>query len=240
VTQDGIESLAIVVPLPREPDDLSELVEQVERHVPPPFELYAVYDSESDAALGAARTLATSRPWLRLLRNDVAPGVVGAVRAGFSAVRRGPCLVTLADAGDDLSVVPKLLALHRQGYRIVCPSRFAPGGCQRGGAVAKRLLLRVTGLSLQVLIGFPTRDLNNNFRLYDASLVNQLDIESTEGFELALELTAKAFRRGCKIVEVPTTWTDRRSGTSSTGMRTWLARYLRWYIYALRSGRRRP
>ena len=42
---------------------------------------------------------------------------------GAEAERR---LVTLADAGDDLSVVPRLLALYRQGYRIVCPSRFAP------------------------------------------------------------------------------------------------------------------
>jgi len=208
--------------------------------VSPPFELYLVHTAESKTTLSAARTLATSRPWLRLLRNDVAPGVVGAVRAGFRAVSQGPCLVTFADAEDDLSVVPELRALYSQGYRIVCPSRFAPGGCQRGGSFAKRLLLRATGLSLQVLVGFPTRDLNNNFRLYDASLVNQLDIESTEGFELALELTAKAFRRGWKIAEVPTTWTDRRSGTSAEDMRKWLASYLRWYLYALRSGRRRP
>ena len=36
--------------------------------------------------------------------------------------------------------------------------------------------------------------------------MNELGIESTGGFELALELTVKAFHRGVKIAEVPTTW----------------------------------
>ena len=45
------------------------------------------------------------------------------------------------------------------------------------------------------------------FRLRgDAALVNLLGIESSGGFELALELTTKAFRHGVKIAEIPTTW----------------------------------
>ena len=40
---------------------------------------------------------------------------------------------------------------------------------------------------------FPTHDATNNFRLYDAALVRRLGIDSSGGFEVALELTAKAF-----------------------------------------------
>ena len=240
VAPPGLQPLAIVVPVHDEPENLSVLVERVERHVPPPFTLYIVYDSESDTTLPTARALQRDRPWLRLLENDLAPGVVGAVRAGLRAIREGPALVTMADAADDLSIVPTLLARYAEGYRIVCPSRFAPGGRQFGGSFLKRLLLQVTGVTLRVLVGSPTRDLNNGFRLYDASLVNQLTIESKEGFELAMELTVKAFRRGVQIVEVPTTWTDRREGTSAHGAGRWLGSYLRWYVHALRSGRHRP
>jgi hypothetical protein len=126
-----------------------------------------------------------------------------------------------------------MLRLYAAGYRVVCPSRYMPGGRQLGGPRLKGILSRMAGLSLYWLTGFPTRDATNNFRLYDAALVNELGIESTGGFELALELTAKAFRRGVRIAELPTTWRDRTAGQSRFRLLAWLPKYLRWYGYAL-------
>ncbi|SRR5208337_632213 len=65
------------------------------------------------------------------------------------------------------------------------------------------------------------------------ALVNETRIEISGGFELALELTAKPFRRGVKIAEVPTTWRDRTAGTSRFRLRQWLPKYLYGYSYAL-------
>jgi dolichol-phosphate mannosyltransferase len=95
------------------------------------------------------------------------------------------------------------------------------------------MLSRAAGLSLRFLVRFPTHDATNNFRLYDAALVNELGIESQGGFELALELTAKAFHSGVLIAEVPTTWRDRTAGTSRFQLLKWLPKYLYWYSYAL-------
>jgi hypothetical protein len=89
------------------------------------------------------------------------------------------------------------------------------GGRQMGGPVLKRLMSRTAGLSLYYLVGFPTHDCTNSFRLYDAALVNDLGIQSSGGFELALELTAKAFRRGVRIAEVPTTGKGTRTSGES-------------------------
>jgi len=226
--------LALIVPVYNEAQNFPALVAQVERHVPPPFTLYVVYDFDQDTTLPVARALAADRPWLRLLKNDVGPGVVSAIKTGFRQVTSGPALVVMADLSDDLAVVPRLLALYRRGYRIVCPSRYMPGGRQLGGPFLKGLLSRAAALSLWLLAGFPTRDATNNFRLYDAALVGELGIESTAGFELALELTAKAFRRGVKIAEVPTVWRDRTAGQSRFRVLKWMPHYLRWYFYALR------
>ncbi len=232
----SIEPVTLLVPVSGEPGALLPFLGEVERHVPPPFAVHAVVDDAGAAATLLAQV--ASRPWLRILRNDDLPGTAGAVRTGFRQIPNGPVVVTLADAGDDLSIVPQMLAHYRQGYRIVCPSRFAPGGRQIGGSWPKWLLLRGSGISLRLLVGFPTLDLNNNYRLYDAALVRELGIESNDGFELALELTAKAFRRGVRIAEVPATWRDRRDAGPPSGTRRWLGSYLRWYAYALRSGRR--
>lgn len=202
--------------------------------------MYVVYDVNDDTTVPVARTLAADRPWLRLIKNDLGRGVVAALRAGFAVVPSGPVVVVMADLSDDLRVIPAMLSLYRQGYRIVCPSRYMPGGRQVGGPLLKRALSRLAGLSLRLLVGFPTHDATNNFRLYDAELVRELGIESTGGFEVALELTAKAFRRGEPIAEVPATWRHRTAGRSGFRLLQWLPSYLRWYRYALLGQHGRP
>jgi glycosyltransferase involved in cell wall biosynthesis len=226
-------ALALLVPVYNEAENFPRLVAEVERLVPPPFTMYVVYDFDADTTVPVARALAESRPWLRLVRNDLGRGVAFAIRKGFAVIERGPTLVVMADLSDDLSVVPAMVELYRTGFRIVCPSRYMRGGRQLGGPRLKRLLSRAAGLSLHALAGFPTHDATNNFRLYDAALVNEVGIDSVAGFEIALEITAKAFRNGVRIAEVPTTWRDRTAGTSRFRLMKWLPRYLQWYLYAL-------
>jgi glycosyltransferase involved in cell wall biosynthesis len=228
-----VPPLALIVPVYNEAANFPFLLAEVERHIPRPFVMHVVYDFDEDDTVPVARSLAAGRPWLRLVKNSARRGVVSAIRTGFQAVKAGPALVVMADLSDDLSIVPRMLSLYRRGFRIVCASRYVRGGRQLGGPLLKRCLSRAAGLSLRALTRFPTHDATNNFRLYDAGLVNELGIESTGGFEIALELTAKAFRRGVKIVEVPTTWRDRTAGQSQFRLFRWLPRYLFWYGYAL-------
>ena len=75
----------------------------------------------------------------------------------------------------------------------------------------------------------PTRDPTNNFKLYARRFLDQVTIESTAGFELALELTVKATLTGRRVAEVPTNWRDRTEGQSSFKLRQWLPHYLHWY-----------
>jgi dolichol-phosphate mannosyltransferase len=230
---DGARKLNLIVPVYNEAGNFPALVTEVERHIPPPYLLHMIYDFDEDSTVPVARALARTRPWLRLVKNDLGRGIVYAIRTGFQTVDSGPALIIMADLSDDLSIVPQMLDLFQQGNRIVCASRYMRGGRQIGGPRVKRLLSRIAGISLRYLARFPTHDATNNFRLYDAALVNELGIESRGGFELALELTAKAFRRGAKIAELPTTWKDRTSGQSRFRVLGWLPRYLYWYLYAL-------
>jgi glycosyltransferase involved in cell wall biosynthesis len=236
----GGDPLALIVPVYNEAENFPALVAEVERHVPPPYRLYMVYDFDEDTTVPVARSLAPSRPWLRMVKNDLGRGVVWALKAGFQAVKRGPALVVMADLSDDLSIVPAMLALYRRGFQVVCPSRYMRGGRQVGGPLLKRFLSRAAGLSLHYLAGLPIHDATNNFRLYDAALVNELGIASTGGFELALELTAKAFRRGVRIAEVPTTWRDRTAGESRFRLSKWLPKYLYWYGHVFQTRAARP
>ncbi|WP_437203644.1 glycosyltransferase [Planctomicrobium sp. SH664] len=228
--------LSLIVPVFNEHENFPRLVERVESQLQLPFRMVMVYDFDGDSTVPVARELAATRPWLELVRNDLGRGPANAIRAGFQHVDRGPALVVMADLSDDLRDIPEMLRLYSEGNRIVCASRYMRGGKQIGGPWLKRTMSRTAGVSLRWLVRFPTHDATNNFRLYDAALVNDLGIESERGFEIALELTAKAFARGEKIAQVPTTWTDRTAGTSTFQIRKWLPLYLKWYRYALLAG----
>jgi len=231
--------LSLIIPVYNEAENVEALVVEIEKHIPRPFVANIVYDFEEDTTVPVVQSLSRSRPWLRLVKNNLGRGVVFALRAGFEAVAEGPAVVVMADLSDDLSIVPRMIELYDEGYQVVCPSRYMPGGKQIGGPLLKRIMSRLAGLSLHWFAGLPTHDATNNFRLYDAALVNEMGIESSGGFEVALELTAKAFRRRARITEVPCTWRDRTAGESRFQLWKWLPKYLKWYFHALGSVFRR-
>jgi hypothetical protein len=112
-------------------------------------------------------------------------------------------------------------------------------GRQIGGPRVKGFLSRAAGVSLRWFSGIPTHDATNSFRAYRGAFLREIEIESTGGFELALELTAKAFARGKRVTEVPSVWRDRSAGKSRFRLAAWLPQYLRWYVYAIRNRPRR-
>ncbi len=168
-----------------------------------------------------------------LLKNDRGKGVLNAILSGFDYVRNGALLVVMADLSDDLDMVDVMYEHYLRGAELVCGSRYMKGGKQLGGPLLKRFLSRMAGVSLYWLKNMPTHDVTNNFKLYDKELINGITIESKGGFEIAMEITVKAFKSKKKIIEVPSTWTDRMAGESNFKFWRWLPSYLRWYFYAL-------
>jgi hypothetical protein len=77
-----------------------------------------------------------------------------------------------------------------------------------------------------------TRDATNSFKAYSTEFIKAVGIDSRSGFEIGLELTAKARRLRLPVAEVPTIWLDRKMGDSRFELRAWIPRYLRWYKFA--------
>ena len=174
------------------------------------------------------------RDRIRLIKNNIRRGVVGAIVTGFEQVEHGPILVVMADLSDDLGRVDSMLALYKQGYQLVAGSRYMKGGRLEGGPLLKQFLSRMAGLTLHWFRGIPTHDATNAFKIYDRDMLRSFTVESQHGFELNLELTVKAFLAGYRIGEVPSTWKDRTEGTSRFRLWKWLPSYLKWYFYAFR------
>ena len=95
---------------------------------------------------------------------------------------------------------------------VAAASRYAKGGQQVGGPFVKRIMSRVAGLSLYWFARVGTRDATNSFKAYDRDFVREVGIESDTGFELGLEMVAKARRHRLPVAELPTIWLDRTVG----------------------------
>jgi dolichol-phosphate mannosyltransferase len=224
--------LALVVPVYNEAENFPRFYRSIVDHVRTPWRLLVVYDREEDTTLPVAREIAASDPRVELVLNT-GRGVLGALKTGLTRPTHGWVVVTMADGSDDHRQIDQMVALARDGADVVCPSRYMRGGALHGAPLVKGTLSRLAGLTLKLLARLPTADPTNNYKLYSVDYLRSVSVESTGGFEVALELTVKAHLQGRRIVEMPTVWQERTAGTSRFKLRKWLPRYLRWYLAAL-------
>jgi dolichol-phosphate mannosyltransferase len=231
--------LSVVVPVFREGEHVEPVLRALDAGIAVPHEILVVYDFDEDPTVPVIERLQAELPAIRGLRNDLGRGVLNAMKAGIDASRGRFVLISMADGSDEPQIVDSMVALARDGADVVAASRYMRGGHQVGGPPLKRLMSRTAGLTLHWFGGVATHDPTNNFKLYSQRLLDATPIESTAGFELALELTVKATLAGRRVAEVPTTWRDRTAGRSNFRLRKWLPHYLRWYWVAIRGRFRR-
>lgn len=229
------ESLAIVIPVYNEAANFPRVWDELTSKVKSDFHAFVVYDFDEDNTVPVVQSIMRQgERRLRLVKNNIGRGVVGAIRTGFNQVSRGAVVVVMADLSDEPAEIDRMFALYREGNQVVVGSRYMKGGRLIGGPWFKQALSRMAGVSLCWLRGFPTHDATNAFKIYDREMLNGFTIESRGGFELNLELTVKAFLGGYRIKEIPTVWRDRTEGQSRFALWKWLPRYLKWYFHAFR------
>ena len=226
-------TLYIITPVYNEQDNFPKLYKEIKNKVKSPHKIIVVYDFDEDSTVPIVKEYQKKDKDLILNKNTRGRGALNAILSGFDYVKKGPMLVTMADLSDDLSQVDRMYRLYLEGADIVCASRYMKGGKQIGGPYIKSKLSRIAGVSLYWFRRFPTHDVTNNFKLYNKDIFKTIKIESSGGFEVAMEITVKAFRQHRKIVELPTTWRDRTAGQSNFKLWSWLPFYLKWYLLAL-------
>lgn len=227
--------LSIIIPVYNEGLHIASLLEALSPNIPGDTQVIVVYDFDEDDTVPAVMQIRDRLPYcVELHKNELGRGVLNALKSGFAAANGDYVLVMMADLSDPPEIIPLMLDKGKQeGLDVVCASRFMKGGTHIGGPWLKTILSRMAGLSLCWLAGMPTHDCTNNFRLYKRDFLSEITIESTGGFELALELTVKAWKGGWKVGELPSSWHERNGGISNFKLWKWLPHYLRWYFHAL-------
>ena len=224
--------VSVVVPVYNEGEGIVGFLDRLLEGISLPCEVLTVFDSPDDNTVPHLEKYARDDPRVIPTLNTYGRGAALAIRYGMDHAEADIIVVTMADGSDDPQQVDALVHLVERGVVVAAASRYAKGGQQVGGPIVKRLMSRAAGLSLYWIARVGTRDATNSFKAYSRSFMQDVGVESDAGFEVGLELVAKARRLRLPVAEIPTIWLDRTFGVSNFKLMKWLPQYLRWYLFA--------
>jgi dolichol-phosphate mannosyltransferase len=228
----GEPRVSVVVPAYNEGEQIVPVLDRLFESVRLACEVLVVVDDPADTTVAVTEEYELKEPRIRCLVNTYGRGPANAIRFGIDAAAAPVAVVTMADGCDDATQVDDLVRLVERGVAVAAASRYMAGGQQVGGPVMKGMMSGLAGRSLRLLAHIGTRDATNSFKAYSTEFVREVGIDSRDGFEIGIELTAKAKRLGRPVAEIPTIWLDRQAGVSNFKVAQWIPSYLRWYRFA--------
>ena len=232
----------VVVPTYNERENLRELVEGIFRYAED-ADVLVVDDNSPDGTGNEAERLQDEYPGrVLVLHRPKKEGLRPAYVAGFGfALERGYEEIVQMDG--DLSHDPSYLPKLREGCRefdVVVGSRYLDGTAAVVNWDSKRLLLsRMASRYARFILGIPFRDPTSGFKCWRAAALRSVELDRafSNGYLFQIEMTYKAFRRGCRIEETPIVFYERKVGRSKLNWGIILE--AAWGVMRLRASRER-
>ena len=197
--------LTVVLPVYNEMATVEEIVDRV-LAVPLRIELIAVDDASTDGSREVLETLSRERGF-RALYQESNRGKGAAVRKGVAAATGDVIVVQDADLEYSPEEYPDLLDLIVKGKAdAVFGSRFI--GRHRCFLFTHYLANLFLNLVTNVLYNTTMTDMETCFKAVRAEVLKDLDLKSNR-FGIEPEITAKLFKRGARVYEVPITYEGR-------------------------------
>lgn len=227
--------VSVIITAYNEGEEIVACLDRILESVSLDCEVLVVYDAPDDTTAPYVNKYFQQDDRVVPTLNTYGRGPARAIRFGVDQAKSDVVVVTMADGCDDPQQIDQLARLVERGVVVAAASRYMRGGQQIGGPALKGVLSRLAGKSLHRIARVGTSDATNSFKAYSKTFVQQVGIQSDAGFEVGIELVAKARRLRRPIAEVPTIWLDRSlasQGVSSFKLAQWIPKYLRWYLFA--------
>jgi glycosyltransferase involved in cell wall biosynthesis len=208
--------LSVVMPAYNERTTIEEIIRRV-LAVPLRIELIVVDDGSTD---GTAQILDRLHNELGFTLLRQANGGKGAaLRRGFAAVTGDIAVIQDADLEYSPEEFPQLIDLIVQGTAdVVYGSRFL--GRHRAFMFTHYVGNKLVTLATNILYNTMLTDMETCYKAMKTEVLRSMTLKSN-GFGIEPELTAKIFKRGYKVYEVPITYAGR--GYAEGKKITWVA-----------------
>jgi glycosyltransferase involved in cell wall biosynthesis len=197
--------LSVVMPAYNERDTIEEIIGRV-LAVPLRIELIVVDDGSTDGTRDILQRLATEKPF-KLILQPKNGGKGAALQRGFQDVSGDLVVIQDADLEYSPEELPDLIALICQGRAdVVYGSRFL--GRHRVFLFTHYAGNRLLTFLTNVLYNTMLTDMETCYKVMRTPVLRSFQIRSN-GFGIEPEITAKIFKRGYRVYEVPITYDGR-------------------------------
>jgi len=226
----------VVVPTYNERENIAELIPAL-LQLPLGVEVLVVDDASPDGTAEEVQRWQREFPErVHLLQRPGKLGLGSAYCEGFQwAFARGyEVLVQMdADFSHDPADVPRLVG-GLATADVVIGSRYVSGVNVVNWPMGRLLLSWLANRYTRWVTGMPIRDATSGFKAFRASVLRRLRWERirSNGYAFQIEVTYRLWRLGCRIVEVPIIFVDRRSGFSK--LNRGIVYEAAWMVWRLR------
>ena len=197
--------LSVVMPAYNEEATIEEMVRRVVA-VPVRTELIIVDDGSKDRTREILSRLATELP-IKVIFQPANGGKGAALRRGFQEVTGEIVVIQDADLEYSPEEFPELIELICQGRAdVVYGSRFL--GRHRVFMFTHYVGNRIVTLLTNVLYNTMLTDMETCYKVMRTEVLRSFSLRS-DGFGIEPELTAKIFKRGYRVYEIPITYDGR-------------------------------
>jgi dolichol-phosphate mannosyltransferase len=236
-----LRDIVVVTPTYNEKDNLPILAAGILAH--PGFRMLVVDDGSPDGTGAIAEDLARQHPGRVEVMHRKGPRGLG--RSYIDGLRRalesGADLIFQMDA--DLSHNPEYLpamAAAAERYDVVIGSRYLTGVSVVNWPLHRIFLSAFANRYVRAVTRISVADCTSGFRCWRRDAVETLPLDRilSNGYAFQVELTWEAAAAGCRIVEVPITFVDRREGSSKMSTRVLLESAVMPWRLAMRGSAR--
>jgi dolichol-phosphate mannosyltransferase len=207
----------VIVPTYNERDNLPVVVARLLEI--PDVRVLVVDDASPDGTGAVADTLAArSDDRVSVLHRTGPRGLglsyIDGIRQAFTTDATHICQMD-ADLSHDPADVARLLAALRDADMVI-GSRYIPGGRIENWPARRKLLSAFANRYVRAITGLRINDCTSGFRCWRREALQRFDLDriASNGYAFVVEMTWEAVARGCRVIEVPITFVERRLGAS--------------------------
>ena len=211
----------------------------------PDVDILFVDDNSPDGTGAIADEMAATDSRVKVLHRAKKNGLGRAYIAGFKwALERHYEFICEMDAdfSHNPADIPKL-RVAAQSAGLVLGSRYINGIRVINWPLRRLFLSRGAGLYVKLVTGMSFTDPTGGFKCFRRCVLETIPLDGIEssGYSFQVEMTHTAWRIGCRIVEVPIVFEERRSGASKMSKNIiFEALVMVWKLYFRARFRRAP